>query len=95
MSRNGKELSCKKLADALKHKTEFAQEEWEEFGVDELTVNHFVHSGEKYFKPAIERHELHPWWGDLLMDLAYVGVCYLLGDVVKYADGSRTCLFRS
>ncbi|KAL1530589.1 hypothetical protein AB1Y20_001489 [Prymnesium parvum] len=38
-----------------------------------------------------EQHHLDPWWGDMLMDLAYVGVCYQLGTIIKYSITEYGC----
>ena len=35
-----------RLADALMHKTEFTQQEWDAFGVHDLGMHHFVKSGD-------------------------------------------------
>ena len=42
------------LAEALLHKTEFTQQEWDAFGVDGLRMHHFVKSGDSFFHPAGE-----------------------------------------
>ena len=49
---NGKELSNDKLADALKTKTEFTKVEWEQLGVGELKIDHFIASSDTFFKPS-------------------------------------------
>jgi hypothetical protein len=45
-------LDNPRLADALMHKTEFTQQEWDAFGVHDLGMHHFVKSGDSYFRPA-------------------------------------------
>jgi len=47
-------LANPRLADALMHKTEFTQQEWDAFGVYGLRMHHFVKSGDSYFNPAGE-----------------------------------------
>eukprot|EP00966_Prymnesium_polylepis_P305543 7060771-Prymnesium_polylepis.1 len=46
------ELSNERLAQALKRRTKFAEDEWEAFGINELKEEHFIKSGDKYFKPT-------------------------------------------
>jgi len=48
----GKELEHPRLREALGDKTEFTQHEWDGFGVANLRVDHFVKSGDDYYKPA-------------------------------------------
>jgi hypothetical protein len=45
-------LENPRLEDALMHKTEFTQQEWDAFGVHGLRMHHFVQSGDSYFQPA-------------------------------------------
>ena len=52
MPSGGIELVNEKLAAALSSKTEFTQEEWDAFGIDELCSDHFVRVGDVYFHPA-------------------------------------------
>ena len=41
-----------RLAEALKrHPTEFNKQEWEAFCITGLRLNHFIKSGDSYFKP--------------------------------------------
>ena len=47
----GAELSNAALADALKEKTEFSAEEWAAFGITALHLDHFIKSGNSYYKP--------------------------------------------
>ena len=47
----GAELSNAALADALKEKTEFSTEEWAAFGITALHLDHFIKSGNSYYKP--------------------------------------------
>ena len=49
---DGQNLARSDLADALKTKAEFTQEEWEAFGVLGLCLDHFVKSGGSYFRPV-------------------------------------------
>ena len=49
---NGQRLGNSTLAEALKSKTEFTEQEWDAFGVQDLHVDHFVESGGSCFKPA-------------------------------------------
>ena len=57
----GNDLANTELADALARKTEkngtleFTQEEWSAFGIENLSDDDFVKSGERYFKPAGHR----------------------------------------
>ena len=70
---DGEELTNPKLADALRHKTEFTQQEWASFGVhglcvDDFIVGHDSHSDtECFFTPAIPSLQLnlHPDSNDL------------------------------
>ena len=48
----GRELKNSKLAAALLQRTEFAPQEWDEFGVYGLDMDNFIKSGGRYFKPA-------------------------------------------
>ena len=41
-----------KLRKALSGKTEFSTEEWENFGIKNLRMAHFVKSGTRYFRPT-------------------------------------------
>ena len=42
-----------KLAEALKSKTVFTQQEWEAFGIKDLRPEHIIYSGYSYFQPAV------------------------------------------
>jgi len=47
-------LVNRKLSEALTHGTAFSDDEWGAFGVKErLTVDHFIKSGDAYFKPSV------------------------------------------
>lgn len=48
------ELANEKLSVALTGKLEFTQAEWDEFGIDDLTMRHFVKALDAYFQPAVE-----------------------------------------
>ena len=48
----GQELDHFQLREALGDKTEFTQQEWDGFGIRTLSKDHFVKSGENYYKPA-------------------------------------------
>ena len=48
---DGVELTNPELSDALKLKTAFTAEEWSAFGISELQQEHFIQSGNSYFKP--------------------------------------------
>ena len=49
----GRELSgCPALADALQSQTEFSQQEWDAFGIDDLRVDHYVKAGAHHYRPA-------------------------------------------
>ena len=50
--RNGRELSNPGLATALESRTEFTQQEWDEFGITSLHTDDFIKVGGSYFKPA-------------------------------------------
>uniref|UniRef100_A0A7S4HDF0 Uncharacterized protein n=2 Tax=Prymnesium polylepis TaxID=72548 RepID=A0A7S4HDF0_9EUKA len=51
------ELSNEKLADALNRKTDFTQEEWNEFRVRNLRMSHVILSSDGfYFRPAAPQH---------------------------------------
>ena len=45
------ELSNAALADALKEQTEFSEEEWKAFGINDLELEHFIRSGNSYYQP--------------------------------------------
>ena len=50
--KKGRTVQNKRLADALKKKeTAFTQQEWEAFGITDLRFDHFIKSGDSYFKP--------------------------------------------
>jgi len=55
-TKSGRELKNEALAAALKGRTEFSvtfkQEEWNEFRIKELYMDHFIQSDGSYFKPA-------------------------------------------
>ena len=48
----GQELSSPELSKALMSKTEFSQQEWDDFGIINLCMGSFIEAGESYFKPA-------------------------------------------
>jgi hypothetical protein len=48
----GQELRCDALAASLVNKTEFTQQEWASFGIRDVRDDHFVRSGDQYFKPV-------------------------------------------
>jgi hypothetical protein len=48
----GKELFNDKLAKALKEQNVFSAKEWAKFDICDLTYEHFIKSGESYFKPV-------------------------------------------
>ena len=52
--RSGIELFNAKLAEALKQRSEFCQEDWKELGVDDLRLCHYIKSGDFYFEPTKE-----------------------------------------
>jgi hypothetical protein len=45
-------LANPRLAEALMHRTEFTQQEWDAFGVNGLRMHQVVKSGNSYFQPA-------------------------------------------
>eukprot|EP00966_Prymnesium_polylepis_P164043 3793047-Prymnesium_polylepis.1 len=49
---NGTELNNVQLSEALKNKTAFSLPERKEFGIDALYGQHFIKSGDNYFKSA-------------------------------------------
>jgi len=50
-------LTNDRLAEALKTNTEFSEAEWREFGIEELTMEHYIKVEENYFIPDDkERH---------------------------------------
>jgi ankyrin repeat protein len=61
-------LENPRLAEALLQKTEFTQQEWDEFGVDGLRMHHFVKSGNSYFRPGTEAQDVR-----VLRPLAHYG----------------------
>ena len=46
------------LALALERRTELTQADWEAFGINDLRMDHFIKSGQRYFKPA--EHQQYP-----------------------------------
>ena len=52
----GRELTHKKLATALRSKTEFSAKEWEALGVKELGATDFVRLGASYYRPVTVTH---------------------------------------
>ena len=49
---NGLILENSALSDALNHQTVFTQPEWDRFDIKDLQTNHYVKSGDSYFKPV-------------------------------------------
>ena len=49
----GQELVHHRLHMALYKKTIFTQQEWEDFGIKGLCIDHFLKRGSDYFKPAV------------------------------------------
>jgi len=47
----GQELENMKLAEALQSKAEFTREEWQAFKVDNLRLDTYIKSGDRYFQP--------------------------------------------
>ena len=56
----GQELINTRLEDALKHQTEFQEEEWAEFGIKNLRKDHFILSGGLFFQPTVHAGGLLP-----------------------------------
>jgi len=54
----GRAIDNPALAAALESRTELTQAEWNTFGISDLCKDHFVKSGELYFKPADLRREI-------------------------------------
>lgn len=50
----GRNLAHVQLAEALQIKTEFSQQEWDEFQIRGLHTDHYIKSGDSYFRPAYE-----------------------------------------
>jgi len=48
----GLEITSQALANALRSKVEFNDDEWKAFDISVLRYNHFLKSGDSYFKPA-------------------------------------------
>jgi hypothetical protein len=48
----GQELISPELSTALMIETEFAQQEWDEFGISSLRMGTYIKAGESYFNPA-------------------------------------------
>jgi hypothetical protein len=49
---NGRKLANVDLAEALRDKHEFTQQEWDKFGIVDLRTDDFIKSGESFFQPA-------------------------------------------
>ena len=84
---DGVELSNDKLAGALQSKLEFAPDEWNEFGITELREEHFIKSGDKYFKPAGPSASID--YSTLSVEDAYLGQPPSFVDVVAIAAFSE------
>ena len=54
------ELSNEELSQALQSKVEFTQAEWDGFGIKGLLAEHFIKSGDEYFKPVEDNKHLVP-----------------------------------
>ena len=54
---SGFQTGAFRLAEALQNKTEFTKQEWEDFDINNLRKDHFVKSGDNYFKPAGQKNE--------------------------------------
>ena len=53
---NGQVLEKPKLKDALAGKMEFTQDEWDKFGIKDLSMGHFIKVEEgSYFTPAADQ----------------------------------------
>eukprot|EP00966_Prymnesium_polylepis_P108973 2521791-Prymnesium_polylepis.1 len=61
----GKQITHRKLAEALESQTVFSQQEWDEFGVKKLQEHDFIKSDESYFKPIVEIAEIVSWGEDV------------------------------
>jgi hypothetical protein len=48
----GRELEVPKLVGALKSKTQFTKEEWNDFGISDLRYDDYIEVGNAYFKPG-------------------------------------------
>eukprot|EP00966_Prymnesium_polylepis_P225741 5221655-Prymnesium_polylepis.1 len=72
-TKNGKELDNQKLAKALQSRTQFIRAELKKFGINELTREHFVKSGDKFFKPGVHRQTsaLHGFLNRLLQSVLH------------------------
>ena len=79
----GEELSNQKLAGALQGKLEFAQYEWNDFGITELKKEHFIKSGNKYFKPAALSTSID--YSTLSVEDAYLGPPPSFVDIIAIA----------
>ena len=69
---NGKELSNEKLSKALRSKVEFTAVEWEDFGINELQMDHCIRAGDKYFKP-VTHEAVEPAEAVVLRTIAQLG----------------------
>ena len=50
----GHQITNSTLARALDRQTEFKPEEWDAFGIEDLRVDDFIHSGTSFFRPAVD-----------------------------------------
>ena len=75
----GTELTNKKLVEALRSKTDFTEDEWGEFGIEELNTTHYIKSGARFFKPAESREKKNDpataWELAACSDIAGAYVC--------------------
>ena len=62
----GRELSKSSLAEALKSKTEFSQEEWRAFGLgDDLRPDDYIKTDDVYFRPIVRKfNDVRSVWDD-------------------------------
>ncbi len=50
----GHKITNSMLARALERQTEFKPEEWDAFGIEDLRVDDFIHSGTSFFRPVVD-----------------------------------------
>jgi len=51
--KEGRELNCPGLADALVLSTELTQQEWDSFGIKDLRTDDFIRAANTYFRPVV------------------------------------------
>ena len=81
----GRELSKPELAHALTEKTDFNENEWDEFEISMLRFDDFIKVGECYFKPA--EHEYRQYNGRQVLEAHMLGATSALQAITLWEKG--------